>query len=107
MATFVTTRHLSRRTVLKGLGVTLGLPLLDAMVPAGTAWARTVPGSVRFVCIEVPHGSAGSTAYGLANHFWSPAAVGRSFDLTQTILAPLEPFRNDITIVSNTDCKNA
>jgi hypothetical protein len=59
------------------------------------------------VCIEVPHGSAGSTPYGLANHFWSPSAVGREFDLAQTILAPLEPFKDDVTIVSNTDCKNA
>jgi hypothetical protein len=77
------------------------------MVPAGVAEARSTAGSVRFVCIEVPHGSAGSTPYGLANNFWSPSAVGREFDLSQTILAPLEPFRNDLTIVSNTDCRNA
>jgi hypothetical protein len=69
--------------------------------------AKSAAGSVRFVCIEVPHGSAGSTPYGLTNHFWSPSAVGRDFDLSSTILAPLEPFRNDITIVSNTDCRNA
>jgi hypothetical protein len=107
MATFVTKRHLSRRTMLKGLGVTLGLPLLDAMVPAGTAWAKTAAGSVRFICIEVPHGSAGATSYGLTNHLWSPSTVGREFDLASTILAPLEPFRQHVTIVSNTDCKNA
>jgi uncharacterized protein DUF1552 len=107
MATFITKRHLSRRTVLKGLGATLSLPLLDAMVPAGVAEAKSTAGSTRFICIEVPHGSAGSTAYGLANNFWSPSAVGRDFDISQTILAPLEAFKNDITIVSNTDCKNA
>jgi len=108
MATFISKRQLSRRTVLKGLGVTMGLPLLDAMVPA-MAQAKTTAaaGTVRFICIEVPHGSAGATAYGLKNNFWSPAAVGREFDLSATILAPLEAFRNDITIVSNTDCKNA
>jgi hypothetical protein len=105
---FITKKHLSRRTVLKGMGVTMALPLLDAMVPAGTAWAAApAKGSVRLVCIEVPHGSAGSTAYGIKNSFWSPAATGRDFDLTSTILAPLEPFRNDITIVSNTDVRNA
>jgi hypothetical protein len=103
----ITKKHLSRRTVLKGMGVTMGLPLLDAMVPAGTAWARAAKGNVRFVCIEVPHGSAGSTTYGLANHFWSPAAVGGDFDISQSILAPLEAFKGDITIVSNTDCRNA
>src|SRR5262245_19971952 len=107
MSTFITKRHLSRRTVLKGLGATLSLPLLDAMVPAGVAEAKSVSGSTRFICIEVPHGSAGSTAYGLANSFWSPSAVGREFDISQTILAPLESFKNDVTIVSNTDCKNA
>jgi hypothetical protein len=107
MAMFITKRHLSRRTVLKGLGATLGLPLLDAMVPAGVAEAKSAAGAVRFVCIEIPHGSAGSTPFGLANNFWSPSAVGRDFDLSSTILAPLEPFKNDITIVSNTDCKNA
>jgi hypothetical protein len=103
----ITRKHLSRRTVLKGMGVTLGLPLLDAMVPAGTAWAKATKGKVRFVCIEVPHGSAGSTAYGLANNLWAPAGTGESFDLTNTTLAPLEPFRKDITIVSNTDVRNA
>jgi hypothetical protein len=107
MATFVTRKHLSRRTVLKGVGVTLGLPLLDAMAPAATAWAKPAKGSVRLVCIEIPHGSAGSAPYGLANHFWSPSVVGRDFDLSASILAPLEPFRSDITIVSNTDCRNA
>src|ERR671917_30262 len=99
-----TNKHLSRRTVLKGMGVTMALPLLDAMVPAGRAWAATPKkGSVRLVCIEISHGSAGASAYGLKNNFWSPAAVGRDFDLSTTSLAPLEPFRNDITIISNTD----
>jgi hypothetical protein len=102
----ITKKHLSRRTVLKGMGVTLGLPLLDAMVPAGTAWARAAKGTIRFVCIEVPHGSSGSTAYGLANNLWSPARAGADFELSP-ILAPLEPFKADITIVSNTDCRNA
>ena len=104
---FLTKRHLDRRTVLKGMGVTLALPLLEAMVPARAARAQGAAGRVRFVCIEVPHGSAGSTAYGLKTNMWSPAGVGRDFDLSSTILAPLEPFKNDITIVSNTDCRNA
>src|SRR5918994_4661080 len=96
----ITRKHLSRRTVVKGMGVTLVLPLLDAMVPAGTAWARAAKGKVRFICIEVPHGAAGSSAYGLANNLWAPAGTGASFDLTTTALAPLEAFKNDITIVS-------
>lgn len=105
---FITKKHLSRRTVLKGMGVTLALPFLDAMIPAGKVHAAAArPGSVRLVCIEVPHGSAGSTAYGLKNNFGWPAGVGRDFDLSATTLAPLEPFRDHITIISNTDVKNA
>ena len=53
------------------------------------------------------HGSAGSTAFGLKKNMWAPAAVGRDFDLTPSSLAPLEPFRDYITIVSNTDVRNA
>ncbi len=105
---FITQKHLSRRTVLRGMGVTMALPLLDAMFPAGKAWATALPlGRSRLVCIEVAHGAAGSAAYGLKTNLWSPAAVGRAFDLTPTSLAPLEPFREDITIVSNTDVRNA
>lgn len=105
---YITQKHLSRRTVLRGMGVTMALPLLDAMLPAGKAWANTIaPGKTRLVCIEVAHGAAGSAAFGLKTNLWSPAAVGRQFDLTPTSLAPLEPFRDDITIVSNTDVRNA
>jgi uncharacterized protein DUF1552 len=104
----LTKRHLSRRTMLKGMGVTIGLPLLDAMVPAGTAWARTqTRHKVRFIAIEMVHGSAGSTAFGLQRNLWSPAAVGSAFDLSVTALSPLEPFRDYVTIVSNTDVRNA
>jgi hypothetical protein len=104
---FITRKHLSRRTVLKGMGVTIGLPLLEAMVPAGTAWARTQNRKVRLVAIEMVHGSAGSTAIGMQKNLWSPAAVGSAFDLTPTALSPLEPYRDYLTIVSNTDVRNA
>jgi hypothetical protein len=105
---YLTKKHLSRRTVLKGMGVTVALPLLDAMVPA-TALAKTAAakGKVRFVAIEMVHGAAGSTAFGLQKNLWSPAQVGREFDLSTSTLAPLEPFRNDVTIVSNTDVRMA
>jgi hypothetical protein len=104
---YLTKKHISRRAVLKGMGVTMALPLLDAMVPSGTAWAKTAAGKVRLSCIEMVHGSAGSTAYGLSQNLWSPAAVGRGFDLSPSALSPLEPYRDYITIVSNTDVRNA
>jgi len=105
---YVTRKHLSRRTVLKGVGATIALPFLDAMVPARTLLASTAAaGKTRLAAIEMVHGAAGSTAFGLASNMWSPAAIGRSFDLTPSSLSPLEPFRDYLTIVSNTDCRNA
>jgi hypothetical protein len=104
---FVTKKHISRRAVLQGMGVTVALPLLEAMVPARTAWAKTVTGKRRLVCIEMVHGAAGSTDYGRAEHLWSPAGVGRAFDLAPTSMSPLEPFRDYLTIISDTDVRNA
>src|SRR5262245_59204259 len=102
----ITKRHLSRRTVLRGMGVTVALPFLDAMTPAATALANTAASpKVRLVTIEMVHGAAGSTSYGLTNNLWSPAAAGRTFDLSPTSLAPLEPLRDYVTIVSNTDVR--
>ncbi len=104
----ITKKHVSRRTVLRGMGVTMALPFLDAMVPARTVWAKTAAaGKIRLSCIEQVHGAAGSTKIGLEKNMWSPAAVGRSFDLSATSLSPLEPFRDYVTIVSNTDVRNA
>jgi hypothetical protein len=102
---FLTKKHLSRRTVLRGLGVTMALPVLEAMTPALTAQAKA--GKVRLAAIEMVHGSAGATKFGLQKNLWSPAAVGKGFDLSPTSLASLEPYRDYLTIVSNTDVRNA
>jgi hypothetical protein len=104
---FISKTHLSRRTVLRGMGVTLALPLLDAMVPARTAYAKAAAGKTRLSAIEMVHGSAGSTAIGIQKNLWAPAAVGTGFDLSQSVLSPLEPYRDYLTIVSNTDVRNA
>ena len=90
---FITKKHLSRRTLLRGMGVTVALPLLDSMVPAQTPLARTAANSKsRLSCIYVPHGATMDR--------WTPAAQGKSFNFTET-LAPLEKFRDRVTIVSN------
>src|SRR4029079_18148452 len=102
---YLTQKHLSRRTVLKGVGVTMALPFLEAMIPV-RASAQAARGRVRFAAIEMVHGSAGSTAYGIKQNMWAPAAVGREFDLTPSALKPLEPFKDHITLVSNTDVRN-
>jgi hypothetical protein len=105
---YITRKHISRRTVLRGLGATVALPFLDAMVPARTVLAKTAAaGRTRLSCIEIVHGSAGATKIGRAKNLWSPAAVGRGFDLTGSSLSPLEPLRDYVTIVSDTDVRNA
>jgi hypothetical protein len=102
---YLTQKRLSRRTVLKGMGVTVALPMLEAMVPT-RATAKTT-GRLRLACIEMVHGSAGATTYGASKNMWSPATFGRDFDLTPSSLAPLESFREHVTIISNTDVRNA
>ena len=92
---------------MRGLGVTIALPFLEAMVPARTALAKTAAGKVRLACIEMVHGSAGSTAIGIKHNMWAPAAAGTAFDLSPTALMPLDPLRDYLTIVSNTDVRNA
>jgi hypothetical protein len=97
-------KTLSRRSVLKGLGATVALPFLDAMVPVRVAaGAAADPKRIRLVCIEMVHGSAGSSAIGVKKNLWAPGTVGRDFDLAPTSLRSLAPFRDHLTIVSNTD----
>jgi hypothetical protein len=104
---FITHKHLSRRTVLRGMGATLALPFLDAMAPAQTLTRKTAAAPrVRLACIEMVHGSAGSTQYGLDQNLWMPAKSGVDFEFTP-ILKPLEGFREYLTVVTHTDLKPA
>jgi hypothetical protein len=99
---------LPRRTVLKGLGISVAVPFLEAMLPArASAAARQATPRPRLIAIEMVHGSAGATAFGTQKNLWSPAEAGAAFDLSPSVLNVLEPFRHDITIVSNTDVRNA
>ncbi len=104
---FVTNRRLDRRTALKGLGVTVALPLLEAMIPTRAAEARQMNRKLRFVAIEMVHGAAGSTAFGEKKNLWAPAETGSAFDLSPSSLLPLEPYRDHLTIISRTDVRNA
>jgi hypothetical protein len=90
---FITKKYLSRRTLLRGVGVSIGLPLLDSMVPAQTPLSKTAAASKsRLSCIYVPHGATMDK--------WTPAAEGTGFSFTE-ILTPLEKFRDRVSIVSN------
>ncbi len=108
---FISGKHIPRRTFLHGVGATVGLPFLDAMVPARQLWAKTRATAgldkTRLVCIEQVHGAAGCNELGASLNLWAPAAVGRDFDLTPSSLSPLEPFRDYLTIVSNSDVEMA
>jgi hypothetical protein len=106
---FITGRHLSRRTFVRSAGASVALPLLDAMVPAGRAWRDPAQESfTRLVCIEESMGCAGGNDWGDSQHLFAPAQVGRDFDLSaQSQLKPLEPYREYLTIVSQTDCRMA
>lgn len=90
---FITKKHLSRRTVLKGAGASIALPLLDAMNPAATAWSQTAAGQVpkRLAFIGFPHGAIMDS--------WSPKETGADYEMSP-ILTPLEPLREHLTIVS-------
>jgi hypothetical protein len=101
---FITKKHLSRRAVLKGAGVTLALPFLDAMVPAATALAQTaaVPAE-RAGFFYLPHGAVqGDTSFGLDGDRWTPSGSGADFKLN-TITQPLEPFKNYVSTIGNLD----
>lgn len=100
---FITKKHLSRRAVLRGMGVTMALPLLDSMVPAQTPIANTAANpKTRLACIEMVHGAAGSTGEGSEKHYWSPAKEGADFEFSES-LEPLKDLREYITVVSDTD----
>jgi Protein of unknown function (DUF1552) len=89
---FITKMKLSRRTVLRGMGAAMGLPLLEAMVPALTATAQTAANPIkRFGAVFVPLGERPG--------YWTPKEVGANFEFS-TILKPLEAFRNHMTVIS-------
>ena len=100
---FITKKYLSRRTMLRGAGVALALPLLDSMVPAQTPLSRTAAKvKPRFAGVFMPHGAAGCSVEGMEKGYWSPTKIGRDFEFTPSLIS-LEPYRKYITVVSETD----
>src|SRR5580693_3478567 len=97
---FITKKHISRRTILKGSGVTLALPFLGAMVPASTALAQTAAmPKPRFVGCFVPHG--------MAPGYWVPSAEGPLDATLPFNWKPLEPFRKSTVILSGLHSRSA
>ncbi|HVG71984.1 MAG TPA: DUF1552 domain-containing protein, partial [Vicinamibacterales bacterium] len=89
---FVTKKHLPRRTFLRGMGVSLALPLLDSMIPARTLLAQTAARPVtRLGFVYFPHGAIMNS--------WTPSSVGAGFEFTP-ILKPLEKYRDHLNVVT-------
>ena len=94
--TIITKRAIPRRAVLRGLGASVALPLLDGMVPALSALASTAARpAVRFGAVYVPNG--------MVMQNWTPSAVGTEFELTP-ILEPLAPYRDQLLVLSGLNC---
>jgi hypothetical protein len=109
---FITRKQFPRRTFLRGAGAAVALPFLDAMVPAQGVLGRpatpAAPQRTRLVCIEEVHGQAGCNAWGSTKHLFAPETTGRDFTLVaDNPLSTLDAYRDDMTIVSNTDVRNA
>ena len=102
MATFITKKHLSRRTLLRGGAVALGLPFLDAMVPASTALAQTAAApKTRAGFFYLPHGAImNNTPYGKEVDAWTSSGKGADFTLGH-ILDPLEGLKRYVTTFEN------
>ena len=107
--TFLTNKPLPRRTFIQGMGATFALPMLDAMLPLSMrgSYKHAPKDATRLVAIEMVHGAAGCNELGAKMNLWSPAELGRDFDLGPTALKALDPYRKYLTIVSNTDVRNA
>ncbi len=89
---YISKKHLQRRSFLQGVGAVIGLPLLDAMIPASTAWAQTAAKApTRFAFVGFPHGAIMDR--------WSPKETGTNYTMSD-ILKPLDPFKKHMTIVS-------
>ncbi len=97
---FVTKKHLSRRAVLRGAGVTLALPFLESMVPAVAALAQTAAARsrTRLGCFYFPHGA-------IMNK-WTPSTEGAGFELSE-ILQPLKPFQTQVNVISGLESAQA
>src|SRR5262245_18820326 len=103
---FITKKHLSRRTLLKGAGVSLALPFLDAMIPAATPIAQTAAArKLRMGFFYLPHGAImGNTSHGAAMDKWNPSGSGADFKLN-AIMKSLEPHKKYVTTVGNLENK--
>ncbi|GAB1344869.1 DUF1552 domain-containing protein [Gemmatimonas sp.] len=104
---FLTGKAMPRRQFMQGMSATIALPYLDAMIPTGRGAFGNAKEAPRLVAIEMVHGAAGCNEWGAKMNMWSPAATGKQYDLSPTALTSLEQYRDYLTIISNTDAREA
>ncbi|MBI4485167.1 MAG: DUF1552 domain-containing protein [Acidobacteria bacterium] len=107
---FITQKQMPRRTFLRGVGATVALPFLDAMVPArsGSVLGAAAKERTRLVCVEEVHGLGGCNNLAATKFLFAPEQTGRDFALVpDNPLNSVAAFRDYMTIVSNTDCRMA
>ena len=90
----ITKKKLSRRTVLRGLGASLSLPLLDSMIPALSVHAQEEEPTKRLGVVYVPNG--------MAMKAWTPDRDGKDFEITR-IMKPMEAYRNRMLVITGLD----
>src|SRR5687767_11122189 len=95
---FITRKHIPRRTFLRGVGATLALPLLDAMVPARSVLAQVARPIRRLGYVYIPMGMNAAA--------WTPVVEGRISELSPS-LAPLMPYLDHLTVLTNLEIRNA
>jgi hypothetical protein len=104
---FLNGKAMPRRQFVQSLGATVALPYLDAMIPRGKAGHAVANQAPRLVAIEMVHGAAGSNELGSKLNLWSPATAGREYDLSPSALSALDKYKDYLTIISNTDVREA
>src|SRR6476660_4172311 len=95
---YITKKHIARRTFLRGAGVTLALPFLEAMAPAQTPTATAAARPTRFIGIWHPHGAAPG--------WWHPKGSGKNFEFS-FITEPFKPLRDSVVFVSGLDATSS
>src|SRR5882672_11236280 len=96
---YITGKHMPRRTFLRGMGATVALPFMEAMAPAGRQGkaAASGAGRTRLVCIEEVHGLPGCNQWGATQNLFAPATTGKDFEIVpKSALISLKPFQDDL-----------
>src|SRR5689334_6264055 len=105
---FITGKHLPRRTFLKGMGAVVALPMLESMIPAGTAAGAAAGTKTRLICVEEVHGLAGCSRIGMEKFLYAPQKIGQGIEVnSDSVFKSLMPHKDILTIVSNTDVRMA